>query len=171
MLAMANGRGRPARTKIETLEIRARIVDLARQGHSQRAIAAEVGFQSANAVAQHLAAYRATLTPSTELAEEWRDTKLARADERFRRLRQKALGKQEDDGTWIVEPDYQALNALQREEESIAKLLGANLEPGVYAPVITREALAELLYELPEPVDVEAVEIHTGYERGLDQPR
>jgi predicted transcriptional regulator len=80
MSAMENEqrRGRPSRTKDETLEIRKRIVDLSHEGYTERAIAAEIGF-APSAVHQHLVIYRESLTPSTELAEEWRNTKLARA--------------------------------------------------------------------------------------------
>src|SRR5258706_14982578 len=106
---------------IETLEKRARIVDLARQGHTERAIAEIVGL-SKTAARYHLEAYRAEITPSQELAEEWRQARLARADERFRRLSPLALADP---------PDLQVLAALQREEESITKMLGANLETGV----------------------------------------
>lgn len=153
------GRGRPAgQTKIETLEIRSKCVDLAKRGWTQRAIANEVDL-SESAVQAHLAIYRSGLVPSSELAEEWRATKLARASERYAALGPKAIGERDPvTGEWIVEPDYQALTALQREEEAVAKLLGANLEPSMGFAVVTREQLAALLYEEPV-VDVEAKEI------------
>jgi hypothetical protein len=136
-------RGRPpGRTKVETLEIRSRIVELAKQGHSQRAIAGEVGF-APSAIHQHLAAYMAELTPSSELAEQWRQTRLARADERFRRLAPLALADP---------PDYAALSALQKEEESITKMLGANLEQAGIVGVFTAESLAKYLEWDAEPV-------------------
>ena len=138
--------------KIATLEKRARIVGLAREGHTERAIAEMVGL-SKTAARYHLEAYRAELTPSSELAEEWRQTRLARADERFRRLGPLALADP---------PDLQALAALQREEESITKMLGANLEVGVSLSLITREALAAALWEAEDVVDVMPVEITEG---------
>lgn len=129
-------RGRPpGRTKLETLEIRSRIVELARQGHSQRAIAGEIGF-APSAIHAHLAEYMASLTPSAELAEQWRQTRLARADERFRRLAPLALADP---------PDFAALAALQREEESITKMLGANLEHGGVFGLVTAEQFAAFL--------------------------
>jgi hypothetical protein len=167
MPGMPNGRGRPKRSKLETLEIRARIVDLARQGHSQRAIAAEIGFESANAVAQHLAAYRATLPLSTELAEEWRNTKLERADARFRRLGPKSLGKQDEHGNWIEEPDYQALAALQREEDAIARLLGAELQRGVQINLVSAEQMAEMVFGAKAAIDVDGEELDQDQALGL----
>lgn len=143
------------RPKVETLETRKRIVDLAREGHTIRSIAAVMGFESPNAVSYHLDAYRAELTPSAELAEEWRQTRLARADERFRRLGPKALGRVDPEGNWLEEPDYAALSALQREEESITKMLGANLEQGSFNITVTREALAHALGRV-KPLVIEA---------------
>ena len=134
-----------AQPKIETLEKRARIVGLAKEGHSQRAIAEMVGL-SQTAARYHLEAYRAELAPSADLAEEWRQTRLARADERFRRLGPLALADP---------PDLQALAALQREEESITKMLGANLEQGGFNITVTREALAHALGRV-KPLVVEA---------------
>lgn len=135
---------------IETLEKRAQIVELAREGHSERAIAAMVGL-SKTAARYHLEAYRAELAPSSELAEEWRQQRLARADERFRRLSPLALADP---------PDYQALTALQREEESITKMLGANLELGLSVNVITAETLAGWLgWDDQSAIDVESKEI------------
>jgi hypothetical protein len=148
---------------VSTLETRKRVVDLSREGHSVRSIMGIMGWSSPNAVQEHLVAYRATLTPSAELAEEWRETKLARADERFRVLRAKSLGEQDDHGNWIKEPDYQALSALQREEADIAKLLGANIEVGVSLNVTpSAEALAALLGWDPaaQVIDGSAEEIH-----------
>ena len=137
---------------IKTAEARAKCVELAKAGHSIRSIANQMGYASTNSVSTHLDAYRSSLTPSSELAEEWRANKLARADERFRMLGPKALGQKDENGEWITEPDYQALTALQREEEAIAKLLGANLEPNVAVNVFTREALAALVFGATEPV-------------------
>jgi len=108
-------------------------------------------------------AYRATLTPSAELAEEWRETKLARADERFRVLGPRSLGKRDEAGAWIEEPDYQALAALQREEDAISKMLGANLEAGATIGLLTREYLAELVWR-DEPAAIE------GTAEEIDEP-
>ena len=152
VMASAHRRGRPSRTKNETLEIRKRIVDLSNEGYTEQAIAAEIGF-APSAIHQHLAVYRESLAPSTKLAEEWRQTKLARHDERFRRLGAKALGKQDEHGNWIVEPDYQALTALQREQDSITKLLGANLEVGMSLNFVpSREQFAVWLGYDPQEV-------------------
>lgn len=146
--------------RVETEEMRAKAVELAKQGYSLRSIAYQLGYASSNSVSVHLEAYRASLTPSSELAEEWRAAKLARADERFRRLGEKALGvKDAATGEWIVEPDYQALTALQREEEAVAKLLGANLEPSLGFAVVTREQLAALLYDEVPAIEGTAEEI------------
>lgn len=137
-----------AKPTISTLEKRSRIVDLARQGHSERAIADLVGL-SKTAARYHLEAYRAELTPSSELAESWRQTRLARADERFKKLAPLALADP---------PDLGVLAALQREEESITKMLGANLEVGLHFTVVTREALAGALWAADDVVDAEATE-------------
>ena len=156
MSAMTTGRrpGNPNRPKVETLEIRARIVELARQGHSQRAIAGEIGF-APSAVQRHLAEYMASLTPSSDLAEQWRQTRLARADERFRKLAPLALADP---------PDYAALSALQKEEDSITKMLGANLEQAGIVGVFTAESLARYLQwdAEPEAIDGSAVELTDG---------
>lgn len=139
--------------QIGTLELRRRIVDLAREGHTARAIAPMVGLESHSGVLYHLEAYRAELEPSAELAEEWRTARLSRAAERFRRLGPLALADP---------PDYQALSALQREEESITKMLGANLEMGVSLAMITAEGMASWLgWAGDEPAAIEgtAVEI------------
>lgn len=139
--------------ELQSVETRHRIVELAKQGHSLRSIASQMGFASSNAVSHHLAAYRAALTPSSELAEEWRQTRLARADERFRRLAPLALADP---------PDLGVLAALQREEESITKMLGANLELGVSFLAVTREALAGALWAADDVIDGEATEVTDG---------
>ncbi len=101
------------------------------------------------------------------MAEEYRQTQLARAEERYRRFRSLAMGERDEaTGEWTREPDWQAVNAIQRDGERIARMLGADLERGLQVSVITREALAQVLGYAPT-IEGDAEEIHDADEREL----
>lgn len=101
------------------------------------------------------------LQPSTELAEEYRQTQLARAEERYHRYRSLAMGERDDvTGEWTREPDWQAVAAIQRDGERMARMLGSDLERNMQIGIgVSREALAELFGGNGEVVDVADDEI------------
>jgi hypothetical protein len=155
-------RGKTSSTALESAEKRAEIVKLRRAGWLMGDIAEHVGLAGPSGVAYHLDAYYADLKPSAELAESWRQNRLERAEERFKRLQPKAMGKQDEQtGEWLVEPDYQAWAVIQRDEDSLSKMLGANLQVDAHFAigVGTREWLAELLNPADEAIEVTAVEL------------
>ena len=96
------------------------------------------------------------------MAEEFRQTQLARARERYRRLSPRAMGQQDPEtGEWIVEPDYQALAAIQRDGERMARMLGADLQPGISLNMsVTAESMCQALGLDTAVIDVQAEEIH-----------
>jgi hypothetical protein len=111
----------------------------------------------------HLSKWIDSERPTSEMAEEFRRVQLERAEERYRRLSPKALGQRDPEtGEWIVEPDYQALAAIQRDGERMARMLGADLQAGVPVMPVTAEALAAVLGLDGRVIDVEAEELDAG---------
>ena len=139
-------RGKTGSTALESAATRARVVELRLAGVPLEAIAAQVGLSGRSGVHYHLTKWIENERPTTEMAEEFRQTQLARAEERYRRLSPKAMGEQDSEtGEWLVEPDYQALAVIQRDGERMARMLGADLQAGAAVMAITAEGLAAFL--------------------------
>jgi hypothetical protein len=153
-----NGKNRS--TTLESAAKQAEVVKLRLAGHTLDEIATRVGLAGRQGAHYHVAKWIESLQPSSELAEEFRQTQLARAEERYRRLSPKALGQQDPEtGEWLVEPDYQALAAIQRDSERMSRMLGADLQVGVAVMQVTAEGLAAVLGLDPGVIDVDADEL------------
>jgi hypothetical protein len=157
----SNG-GKTGSTALDSAAKQAEVVKLRMAGYSLDEIATRVGLAGRSGAHYHVKRWVDSLQPSSELAEEYRQTQLARAEERYRRFRSLAMGERDDEtGEWKREPDWQAVAAIQRDGERMARMLGADLERGVQVGIITREALAEVLGYDParETIDGEADQI------------
>ena len=158
----SNG-GKTGSTALESAAKQAKVVKLRLAGLSLDEIAARVGLAGRSGAHYHVTKWVESLQPSSEMAEEYRQTQLARAEERYRRFRPLAMGEvDEATGEWKREPDWQAVTAIQRDSERMTRMLGADLERNVSVNVVTAEALAAYLGWDDQAVDVveaEALEI------------
>jgi hypothetical protein len=111
-------------------------VELRLAGAPLHAIASEVGLSGPSGAHYHVTEWIKRLQPSTEATEDCRQVQLARAEERYRRLQPLAMGKRDEEtGEYVTDPDYRAIAAIQRDNERIARLLGADLERDVQVMV------------------------------------
>jgi hypothetical protein len=146
--AKPNGNGgKTGTTALESAVKQAEVVKLRMAGLSLDEIATRVGLAGRSGAHYHVAKWVESLQPSTELAEEYRQTQLARAEERYRRFRPLAMGEvDEATGEWKREPDWQAVNAIQRDGEHMARMLGADLERNVQVNVLpSAEIFAQVM--------------------------
>jgi hypothetical protein len=131
--AKPNGNGgKTGTTALESAAKQAEVVKLRMAGVTLDEIATRVGLAGRSGAHYHVTKWVESLQPSSEMAEEYRQTQLARAEERYHRFRPLAMGEvDEATGEWKREPDWQAVNAIQRDGERMARMLGADLERNV----------------------------------------
>jgi hypothetical protein len=144
--ANASG-GKTGSTALESAAKQAEVVKLRLAGLSLDEIAARVGLAGRSGAHYHVTKWVESLQPSSEMAEEYRQTQLARAEERYHRFRTLAMGERDQTtGEWKRQPDWQAVNAIQRDSERMARMLGADLERNVSMNLIpTAEQFAVFL--------------------------
>jgi hypothetical protein len=110
--SVRNG-GKTGSTALESAAKQAEVVKLRLAGCSLDEIAARVGLVGRSGAHYHVTKWIESLQPSDELAEEYRQTQLARAEERYYRFRSLAMGERDETtGEWKREPDWQAVNAI-----------------------------------------------------------
>lgn len=142
-----NNGGKTSSTALESAAKQAEVVKLRLAGLSLDEIASRVGLAGRSGAHYHVTKWVESLQPSSEMAEEYRQTQLARAEERYHRFRPLAMGEIDaETGEWTREPDWQAVNAIQRDSERMARMLGADLERNVSMNLIpTAEQFAVLM--------------------------
>jgi hypothetical protein len=158
----SNG-GKTGATALESAAKQAEVVKLRMAGVTLDEIATRVGLAGRSGAHYHVTKWVESLQPSSEMAEEYRQTQLARAEERYRRFRPLAMGEiDEATGEWKREPDWQAVNAIQRDSERMARMLGADLERNVSLNLIpTAEQFAAFLNwdDQGDAIDADAEEL------------
>jgi hypothetical protein len=113
--------GKTGSTALESAAKQAEVVKLRLAGLSLDEIAARVGLAGRSGAHYHVTKWVESLQPSSEMAEEYRQAQLARAEERYRRFRPLAMGEiDRATGESKREPDWQAVNAIQRDSERTA---------------------------------------------------
>jgi hypothetical protein len=110
--SVRNG-GKTGSTALESAAKQAEVVKLRPAGYSLDEIAGRVGLLGRSGADYHVTNWIESLQPSDELAEEYRQTQFARAEERYYRFRSLAMGERDETtGEWEREPDWQAVNAI-----------------------------------------------------------
>ncbi len=123
-------------------------------------IAAGVGLAGKSSAHYRVTEWIKSLPPSSEAAEEYRQVQLARAEERYHRFRSLAMGERDEQtGEWKRDPDYRALAVIQKDNDRIARLLGADLQESMQVNLLSMEDISRLLSREVEAIEGTAVEI------------
>lgn len=151
-------------TRMVSTEKRARIVELAKDGWSYEAIAADekVNLGSRQAVAYHLKRWFEETRPDPEETAELRQMQWTRLEDIVTVLRPRVMGPlmgmfgpvKGEDGEFIIVPQPAVIDRLLKVYERQAKLMGMDLQQGIALVPITREALAAALGRV-EPLVIE----------------
>lgn len=158
-------------TRMASTEKRAKIVELAKDGHDNAAIAREVGLNSRQAVAYHLKQWFEETKPDSEATEELRQMQWSRLEDLVAVLRPRTIGPLmgmfgpvKVDGEFVIVPQAAVIDRLLKVYDRQARLMGLDLERNQFTINVTREALAVSLGWAPalDAIEGEAVEITNG---------